>query len=46
MLSGTDLCDGPIPCPEEAYRVCVFVDGGRGHARVRVCVSERDQVQQ
>jgi hypothetical protein len=26
VLSGTGLCDGPIPRPEEAYRLwCVFV---------------------
>ena len=25
VLSGTGLCDGPIPCPEEPYRVCVCV---------------------
>jgi hypothetical protein len=24
MLSGRSLCDGPIPCPEESYRLrCV-----------------------
>jgi hypothetical protein len=23
VLSGTDLCDGPIPRPGETYRVCV-----------------------
>jgi len=22
-ISGIDLCDGPIPRPEESYRVCV-----------------------
>ena len=26
MLSGRGLCDGPIPCPEEFYRLwCVIV---------------------
>jgi hypothetical protein len=26
VLSGRDLCDGPIPRPEESYRVwCVLV---------------------
>jgi hypothetical protein len=25
VLSGRGLCDGPIPCPEEFYRLwCVF----------------------
>jgi hypothetical protein len=25
VLSGRGLCDGPIPCPEESYRLwCVF----------------------
>jgi len=23
VLLGTDLCEGPIPRPEESYRVCV-----------------------
>jgi hypothetical protein len=23
VLSGRGLCDGPIPCPEESYSVCV-----------------------
>ena len=22
--SGTGLCDGPVTCPEEAYRICVI----------------------
>ena len=25
LLSGRDLCDGLIPCPEEYYQVCVCV---------------------
>ena len=25
FLSGRLLCDGPIPCPEESYPVCVWV---------------------
>jgi hypothetical protein len=25
VLSGRGLCDGPIPRPEESYRVCVYV---------------------
>jgi len=25
VLSGRGLCYGPIPCPEESYRVCVCV---------------------
>jgi hypothetical protein len=25
VLSGRGLCDGPIPRPEESYRVCVCV---------------------
>ena len=26
VLSGRGLCDGPIPCPEESYRLwCVIV---------------------
>jgi hypothetical protein len=25
VLSGRSLCDGPIPCPCESYRVCVSV---------------------
>jgi hypothetical protein len=25
VLSGRDLCDGPIPRPEESYRACVCV---------------------
>jgi hypothetical protein len=25
VLSGRDLCEGPIPCPEESYRLwCVL----------------------
>jgi hypothetical protein len=32
FLSGRVLCDGPIPCPEESYPVCVYV-------YVCVCVS-------
>jgi hypothetical protein len=35
VLSGRDVCDGLIPCPEESYRVCVCV-----------CVIESDHVQQ
>jgi hypothetical protein len=31
VLSGRDLCDGPITRPEESYRVCMSVC-------VRVCV--------
>jgi hypothetical protein len=25
VLSGRGLCDEPIPCPEESYRVCVCI---------------------
>jgi hypothetical protein len=40
VLSGRGPCDGPIPCPEESYRVCVCVC-----ACARVYVIECDQVQ-
>jgi hypothetical protein len=33
ILSGRGLCEGPIPRPEESYRVCVCVC-------VCVCVTE------
>jgi len=26
LLSGTGLCDGTIPRPEDSYRVCVTVN--------------------
>ena len=35
VLSGRGLCDGPIPRPEDSYRVCT-----------RMCVIECDQLQQ
>ena len=30
VLSGTDLCDDPIPRPEESYRVCARACGSKG----------------
>jgi hypothetical protein len=39
VLQGTGLRDGPIPRPEESYRICVRV-------RVCVCVTECEQVWQ
>ena len=29
VLSGAGLCDGPIPCPEESYRVWCVVECGQ-----------------
>jgi hypothetical protein len=29
VLSGRDLCDGPIPRPEESYRVCISLSAIR-----------------
>jgi hypothetical protein len=39
VLSGRGLCDGPIPCPEGPYRVCVCV-----RVRAYMCVFVRASV--
>jgi hypothetical protein len=31
VLSGRDLCDGPIPRPEESYRVCMSLSAIRSN---------------